>query len=175
MPPLFSFFFSRRCNYGAPLVFFSSSPSLALAVLIITHYSCFCFPSSQLTSTAFWEKKKKIAKRLRVCIRFTCNLSLRSAFPSQTGGKKEALCSKRQHIRILSAPMMLRKKKKRSSLGWNINSLRMQHSESETSSNLMQEKTAIWLGKRPSSSPLCIPSSPSSSKCRAIKVMCSSA
>lgn len=34
---------------------------------------------------------------------------------------------------------------KRNSLAWNINLPRKRHRESETSSNLMQEKTAIWL------------------------------
>lgn len=32
-------------------------------------------------------------------------------------------------------------------LAWNINLPRKRHRESETSSNLMQEKTAIWLGR----------------------------
>lgn len=35
----------------------------------------------------------------------------------------------------------------RNSLDWNINLPRKRHCESETSSNLMQEKTAIWLGR----------------------------
>ena len=111
-------------------LFFLSSPTLT--GLIITHYSSFCFPSSQLTSVAFWESLNGLTEQQPPA----------SALP--------AIC--RQDL-----PVPL-KQKRRSSVqkaknttsalhqDWNINLLQKRYRESEAYSNLMQEKTAIWLG-----------------------------
>lgn len=110
----------------------------SLADLIITHYGFCRFPSSQLTSAAFWESLNVLTKAVAARLCFTCNLS----FPlKQRGGALPKTKQKYTHSHTTSVLHQ-----NRNSLAWNINLPRKRHRESETSSNLMQEKTAIWLG-----------------------------
>lgn len=74
--------------------------------------------------------------------------SVRQICPSPS--KREEELSKRkkreeERARTRSNSVLLHQN--RNSLAWNINLPRKRHRESETSSNLMQEKTAIWLGR----------------------------
>lgn len=123
-----------RCYSGCMCCFFS------LSDLILTHYG-FVILSSQLRSTASGESLNALTKWWppTYVVPAICQ---RSVPPSQRGGR--AMLQKKSTATHTQTTSVLHQN--RNSLAWNINLPRKRHHESETSSNLMQEKTAIWLG-----------------------------
>lgn len=127
------------CNYSGCLFFLSprlNNHSLWLCSL----------PEQSINITGFLGITKCTHEAAATRQRFTCNLSARSILPSQTGRRslvKKNPPKKPTHTPTHPTSVL---HQNRNSLAWNINLPRKRHRESETSSNLMQEKTAIWLG-----------------------------
>lgn len=95
-------------------------------------------PEQSINITGFLGITKCVHEAAATCLSFTCNLPERSVLPSQIERRSFVTHAHTHTTSLLQ--------QNRNSLAWNINLPRKRHRESETSSNLMQEKTAIWLG-----------------------------